>query len=166
MAGPVLESLDTFLAVSDDSAESLGLTDVTERAFVVVGEGSYAGRHWRCGEVLLCDPAAEGASKGPVVLAARGPGRPRLGRFDKAGVWGDAGEPCNPIRWEVVGRVREIRVPSPALRVACERVNAQNAGIRAFGRPSFAHGPRWGNVGPRRAVPAPQLSLFASRAAA
>src|SRR5690606_8938694 len=73
------------------------------RLFRVIEEGFYAGRCWREGDVIACRDTVE--PWGPVVLEARGHGRPRLGALQGRALFGDGGEPCSPLRWRVAGEV-------------------------------------------------------------
>lgn len=93
-------------------------------AFVVVGPGAVGDRCLAVGQVVVCrSPARPGDA---VVLVARGgQGRPRFGRVRGDALFGEAGEPCSPLRWRVAGAVSAVldggeRVRRLA-RVWCER---------------------------------------------
>jgi len=73
------------------------------RLFGVVASGVFGDLHVEAGEIIACRPAAE--PEGPVVLEARGFGRPRVGRLDGRALYGDGGEACSPLRWRVVGEI-------------------------------------------------------------
>jgi hypothetical protein len=73
------------------------------RLFVVTGEGTFGGRGYGVGEVLVC--RGEARSGDLTVLVARGHGRPRLGSVRGTRLVGDAGEPCLPERWQAAGRL-------------------------------------------------------------
>jgi hypothetical protein len=76
---------------------------VDTAAFVVVQPGTYAGRWYTRGEVLLAEPALALPGE-PVILVARDSGRPRLGCLRGSRLFGDADEPCSAVRWSVAGR--------------------------------------------------------------
>jgi hypothetical protein len=132
------------------------------RAFVVLMEGMYENRLYHQGEILVCDTGTEHG--GVVVLTARGPGRPRVGRVDETGVWGDAGEPCNPVRWEVAGSIARIIKGSAELTAACSALGGRPLAPWWAIRRSAVRSSRGGlSYAPRNGT---QLSLFGVRAAA
>ncbi len=73
------------------------------RLFTVLRDGTFAGRRWHAGDVVACRNAIE--PRGPIVLEARGHGRPRLGMLEGHALRGDGGEACSPLRWGVAGEV-------------------------------------------------------------
>lgn len=118
----------------------------TDRLFVVLDEGEFAGRSWHCGEILQTGASS---GTGPVVLVAWGQGRPRLGTVTGRGVLGDCGEPCSGARWRVAGEIRSVLKANAAFARACRGAGARRA------TPPVASMP----------VEAVQLSLFERRAA-
>jgi hypothetical protein len=143
-------------------------------AFVVVGAGTFGGRAYQVGEVLLCGGTA--ATGEVVVLVASGVGRPRLGTAVGLRFLGDGGEPCHPARWrsagKVVGRAWAARpCPQEAPQEGGNREGwscapAQGgspaAAVRGeAGRP-VARGGRPAAGGLGEGPPAAQLSLFAA----
>lgn len=82
-------------------------TDV--RSFEVRQRGCMGEQVFNTGEHLLLDGAP--CDGDLVVLTARGPGRPRLGRVSGSGLVGDRGEPCSHTRWAVAGRVVGVARP-------------------------------------------------------
>jgi hypothetical protein len=91
--------------------------------FVVIREGSFSGRTFGAGEVLVC--RGEARSGDQTVLVARGHGRPRLGSVRGTRLVGDAGEPCLAERWQAAGRL-----------VACYRHAAHGWVVELFERES------------------------------
>jgi hypothetical protein len=81
----------------------LGRAQDVER-FVVVEGGVHAGRWFDVGDILICGGDPE--HNEPIVLVARGFGRPRLGTSLGSRLMGDAGEPCHPDRWRSAGAVQ------------------------------------------------------------
>lgn len=79
-------------------------------AFVVVGEGSFAGRTFAVGDVVVCRGEARNGDH--TVLVAGGHGRPRFGSRRNGRWLGDVGEPCAAERWRsagrLVGRIRTV----------------------------------------------------------
>ncbi|MCA9569952.1 MAG: hypothetical protein KC656_19035 [Myxococcales bacterium] len=121
---------------------------VGTRVFDVRRDGAFAERVFRTGERLLVDGA--GSVGDPVVLVARGPGRPRLGFVARDGLVGDRGEPCLASRWEVAGRVIGVARPL-ANGWSVERFDAPDLlGMVATPQAAVAQ------------VPVVQLSLFAA----
>jgi hypothetical protein len=78
-------------------------------AFVVTTSGSFAGRHYPAGAVLV---AGLGDASDPVILVARGIGRPRFGTQQGDRLFGDASEPCSAARWISVGPVAQVLMPA------------------------------------------------------
>lgn len=76
--------------------------------FAVVRGGVYGGRLYQTGDVLECVEArpVDKDGEGAWVLVPRGVGFPLLGRHQIDGLFGTAGEPCNPVRWLPAGQVR------------------------------------------------------------
>lgn len=79
------------------------------RSYEVRHTGRIGEQMFSHGEHLLLDGAANDGDL--VVLAAKGPGRPRLGRVSGTGLVGDRGEPCSHSRWVVAGRVIGVARP-------------------------------------------------------
>ncbi len=76
-------------------------------AFVVVGAGAVGARELSVGQVVVCRSPAHCGDV--VVLVARGgQGRPRFGRVRGDALFGEAGEPCSPLRWRVAGGVSAV----------------------------------------------------------
>lgn len=99
MTPPVLLAIDpTVLTAAAGSALPEGA-----RAFAIRAAGSFAGRTWEEGDVLLV-----GGRPGwghPLVMVPRGKGRPSVGRRDRHGLQGGYGETCSCERWAVAGRI-------------------------------------------------------------
>lgn len=74
--------------------------------FVVTQAGEFAGVRYGAGDVLLC--RGDSMDGEPVVLVARGHGRPRLGWTREDELFGDMGEPCSAARWRACGRVAAV----------------------------------------------------------
>jgi hypothetical protein len=179
MATPCLARLEEV--IRRQGIELHGAPGAIER-FVVVREGWFAGRSWRLGDVIACEPlgtphASERAV--PVVLAAQGHGRPRFGTAHASEVRGDVGEPCSPRRWRIAGRIATVLGGDEELVEACERFAASEAVLatlpwarleragRATGAVVGAGGVGSASLGSgdSSASPtAPQLSLFARAA--
>lgn len=148
------------------------------RLFVVVQAGFYAGLRWYRGDVVACDETS--GDGGPLILEARGMGRPRLGHRSGSVLYGDGGEACHPARWRVAGRAvallqpddgRRLDAPAEGERLAQGwRVTALgmvSQGVSSSGVTPPAPG-GGGGVAPLRVarLPANQLGLFGSRRAA
>lgn len=118
-----------------------------DAVFLVVEAGEFAGERYAAGDLVVC--RAPVGRDAPVVLVARGFGRPRLGWVRENGVYGDVGEPCSPERWRPVGRI------SAVLRAASETRSPSPARL----------GGRAGDGSPLHRRPEGQLALFAARAA-
>lgn len=71
--------------------------------FLVVREGTFGGREYGVGDLVLC--RGEARPGDDTVLVALGHGRPRFGSRRNARWLGDAGEPCAAERWRSAGRV-------------------------------------------------------------
>lgn len=76
------------------------------RGYRVVSGGHTLGRDWKAGELVIC--GGLGALDATTVLCPVGFGRPRLGSLTEKGLIGAAGEPCDPRRWVVLGRVLDV----------------------------------------------------------
>jgi hypothetical protein len=81
--------------------------------FRVLRGGAFDGRPLHGGDLVACVPRAGVGDA--VVLVPVGRGAPRLGHVRREGLVGDAGDPCDPARWSVAGRV--VRVVRGALPV-------------------------------------------------
>lgn len=163
MVAPRLAPLRNVLPTASAEAE----------VFVVVDEGMFGGRRWRLGDVVVC---GEATPESPVVLVARGHGRPRLGTVTGDEVRGDAGEPCSRERWQVAGRVMEVRWGGEAVADACRRHGARARRTELGGGVGRGAGAPWPSrrggrdghtpgLAPVRLAP-PQLALFDGRRAA
>jgi hypothetical protein len=79
-------------------------------SFVVAREGTFGGRWFGVGDVVLCRGDVRNGDD--TVLVALGHGRPRFGTRRNGRWHGDAGEPCAAERWRaagrLVGRVRAV----------------------------------------------------------
>jgi hypothetical protein len=74
--------------------------------YEVIRSGVFACRRYRAGDVIV---VAEGAGqRGACVLVPGGVGRPVLGDIRDDGLYGSAGEKCNPVRWSPAGIVMEV----------------------------------------------------------
>lgn len=79
------------------------LDDPQVSAFVVMRSGTFSGRWFERGEVVVC---RQGSRTGhAVVLVAHTRGRPLLGHQRGAGFSGDRGEPCSRQRWFAAGSI-------------------------------------------------------------
>lgn len=129
------------------------------RLFGVVEAGDFGGMHLEAGEVVACRPVSD--PSGPVVLEARGFGRPRLGRIEGHALFGDGGESCSPIRWRVVGEIvavlqgEELGSGGPLFALKPGLRVVSDEGSSPGGRARRAHA--WAT---------PQLSLFGGACAA
>jgi hypothetical protein len=140
--------LAPFASVSDDHTHLPAIWRSEQCAvFVVMTAGEFAGIRYGVGDILLC--CGEAVQDEPVVLVARGQGRPRLGWVRGDLLLGDLEEPCSAARWQVGGRV------SAVMRATARSV----ALVRG---PSVPRQPRVRAVPGREALG--QLSLFASAA--
>jgi hypothetical protein len=92
-------------------------------AFLVVATGTFGGRAFAVGDLLIAEPVV---GDGAVILVARGPGRPRLGSVHGSAVTGDAGEPCSAHRWRVAGSVRHV----PSSRATADAASRFDRGAR------------------------------------
>lgn len=140
MAAPRLTSLEEIARRPELVGASIPLLlPPGARACVVSEPGSFLGRDYRRGDVLVFGEREDLAA--PVLLAPRGRGAMRLGLVTPSALLGDRGEPCSPERFEVIGAL--VRV----LRARPERVCS--AGEVVGGAP-------------RRVLPEPvsQLALF------
>lgn len=75
-------------------------------AFAVVRSGTFAGRWFERGEVLVCGAGWDLGQA--VVLIARTQGRPRLGHVLGSSFSGDRGEACSTERWMPAGGLRHV----------------------------------------------------------
>lgn len=73
------------------------------RMFRVTQDGTYAGRRYRAGEIVLVEGAPRDGRH--VVMVPAGHGEPQLGRVQGALLLGSYGEPCSNARWRVAGRL-------------------------------------------------------------
>ena len=73
------------------------------RMFSVLRAGTFGGRCYRVGEIVLVDGVAD-AQHGMVMVPA-GQGRPQFGTLDGVALIGPYGEPCSRQRWNVAGRL-------------------------------------------------------------
>jgi hypothetical protein len=80
----------------------------------VVRAGSFWGRDFGLGELVVCTPGC--TSERMVVLIAQGYGRPRFGAVSEGELMGDSGEPCSRARWRAVGPVAAVLSPLRRLR--------------------------------------------------
>ncbi len=139
MSALILHPLNTHPVLGPTSQELEGA-----RAFLVQRPGSFDGTHWRAGDVLV-SAAAEADDDGlPHVLVPRGHGRPVLGHLRPDGLFGPAGEKCNPVRWLAAGvvlatwrqhegrwqQVEPTTVADTGLRVAVQRPRARAQGAQ------------------------------------
>lgn len=144
------------------TARDLGLAAQVSRpgveVYVVVEPGIHAGRWFEAGDVLVCEGEPE--ADDPIVLVARGFGRPRLGSWAGGRLVGDAGEPCHPERWRSAGRLVS-RVAGRGHPWVAELVESAQRADAGVGIPSgrAAAGGRGGRS--PAAQLSPQLSLFA-----
>jgi hypothetical protein len=81
-------------------------------AFLVVTEGTFEGKFYPAGVVLV---SGLGDANDAVILVARGYGRPRFGTIADGRLYGDAGEPCSAARWMSVGPVAAVLHPARAV---------------------------------------------------
>lgn len=79
------------------------LADPDRSAFVVTRSGTFAGRWFERGQVLVCQGGARIGQA--VVLVAHRRGWPMLGHQRGGGFTGDRGEPCSRDRWCTAGAV-------------------------------------------------------------
>lgn len=109
MPAPRLERLASVLVRAKVDFRNLALPVNCEpgACFVVVSEGAFADRIFGVGDVIACGGLPEDGES--TVLFARDPARPRLGTVRGELIFGDAGEPCHPVRWSVAGRILEVR---------------------------------------------------------
>ncbi len=106
MPAPLLRTVDPThpnVARSPSCLPTLPVGDL--RAFLVVGEGHFAGVAYSVGDVIVC--GGEVRSGGTTVLVAKH-GRPRMGSLLGRRLMGDAGEACHPGRWRPVGAVCRV----------------------------------------------------------
>jgi hypothetical protein len=155
MPAPRIEALD----IVEQRLGSVARAEVGE-AFVVLSAGEFGGRCFAVGDVLIAEP---GAGNGPVILVARGPGRPRLGSVCGSAVTGDAGEPCSGHRWRVAGGIRHV----PSTRATADVASRFDRGARValalvrgigLGAARLAIAPAADAATVR--APGPQLALF------
>lgn len=71
--------------------------------FSVLRAGTFGGRTYRVGEIVLVDGVAD--AKHGMVMVPAGQGRPQLGTLDGVALIGPYGEPCSRQRWHVAGRL-------------------------------------------------------------
>lgn len=121
-----------------------------DEVFVVTQAGEFGGERYGLGDVLVC--RGEAVDDEPVVLMARGHGRPRMGWTRGDALFGEVGEPCSAARWRAAGRI-----------VAVLRADARSLAV-VRSAPQIVPGPPVFRPGGRRPQPSAQLSLF-SRAA-
>lgn len=98
MTAPLLELAADHPSPSNDPGLDGGL-----RHFRVRRGGTFRGQQFVAGDVLVVGGPSRG--EWPVVLVARGLGRPRLGTQRGLTLLGEVGEPCSAMRWEAAGRV-------------------------------------------------------------
>jgi len=135
------------------------------RAFLVVGEGSFAGVAYSVGDVIVC--RGEVRSGGTTVLVARH-GRPRMGSLVGRRLMGDAGEACHPGRWRPVGALCRVYRRDPASDGAWRAISLESASVasnaqapQTFGATSMGRLVLRGSRAPQRAREG-QLALFAA----
>lgn len=102
MAAPTLRPIAASLNLAPNGGEQA--TDV--QRFEVVQAGEFLGRSYRCGEVLVVGGRPRMGE--PLVLLARGMGRPRMGSLSASGLRGPVGELCSRQRWSSAGRVLSV----------------------------------------------------------
>lgn len=76
--------------------------DQDQQGFVVQEDGDFAGRSWRAGDVVICQPQRDAFL---TVLIPTGRGVPRFGRIGRDGLTGCHGEPCSTRRFRSAGQV-------------------------------------------------------------
>ena len=102
MNGPEIVAVDSVKASFADRLPEL-VRGPGLRHFVVVRSGQSVQGRFEADEVMVCTESAEGAQT--VVLVPRGWGRPQLGTVRGRHLFGEAGEPCHPARWQVAGHL-------------------------------------------------------------
>lgn len=132
------------------------------RMFRVTHEGSYAGRRFRAGEIVLVEGSPLDGQD--VVMVPAGHGHPQLGRVDGVLLLGSYGEPCSNARWRVAGRVCGVaRSVGAAWAVRWfDAQQAQVAPVVPGAVPSVAVVPPVQVHDVPATVPMAQLSLFAA----
>ncbi len=152
-------------AASPSHARPAGIPS-SAQVFSVARDGEFGGRSFRSGELVIVSGTPEQGDS--VVLVARGPGRPMLGRVDGLRLLGDHGEPCLLSRWSVAGRLVGV-VRSVGSRWSIEwfgASTAQGAGgeaVDASNRPMLA-GDSQGSVASGLPAPA-NRTMVSSRGA-
>lgn len=112
MYTPSLLPIAEVLTATRLRLPSLPVVHASIHLFVVAQGGWFAGRRFERGDLVACRDTSE--PQGPVVLEARGHGRPRLGAQDGRALYGDGGEACSPLRWRVAGEVVAVLRPDAA----------------------------------------------------
>ena len=102
MNGPEIVAVDSVKSSLADRLPDLVRSPGVDH-FVVVRSGQAVQGRFEADEVVVCAEAAEDAQT--VVLVPRGWGRPQLGTVRGRHLFGEAGEPCHPARWQVAGHV-------------------------------------------------------------
>lgn len=85
---------------------AVGCAEGPIRWFRVASEGTFDGRTWRVGDVLVV--SGKPTVDDQVVLVPAGRGMPKLGHVRWKGLMGDRGEPCDAARWLVAGTVGRV----------------------------------------------------------
>ncbi|TNE85785.1 MAG: hypothetical protein EP330_24425 [Deltaproteobacteria bacterium] len=141
--------LDRYTAATEDLTNLPPIwQETTDEVFVVTHPGEFGGVHYGLGDVLVC--RGDAVDDEPVVLMARGHGRPRLGWVRGDELYGEVGEPCSVARWRAAGRI-----------VAVMRADARSL---ALVRPAPAPMVRLPGVPAARPMASAQLSLFSQAA--
>lgn len=143
--------IDRFIAVSDDSTVLPSIWQgAADEVFIVTQPGEFGGERYGLGDVLVC--RGEVVDDEPVVLMARGHGRPRMGWTRGDALFGEVGEPCGAARWRAAGRI-----------VAVLRADARSLAV-VRSAPQVVPGPVMLRTTPTHRAPAGQLSLFSQAA--
>ena len=98
-------SLPTLQMMSDANRTQAGDAvplDAGQQGFIVTSDGDFAGRSWKAGDVVICQPQRETFV---TVLMPTGRGVPRFGRIGRDGMTGCHGEPCSSRRFRPCGQV-------------------------------------------------------------
>jgi hypothetical protein len=130
-----------------------------DAVYAVVASGSFGGRTWQQGELVVSRALIGPAKDGAVVLVPVGKGHAMLGHRRSWRLYGAHDEPCSESRWQVAGEVHAVWNLQGAswVHASCEPVQVTHtlaAGRRGPTRPSQ----------PNRFPERRQLGLFATAA--